>query len=165
MLPEGAKYGMCICRPYPGDPLTEALKVAGTKVGVIAIDLAIRRRLRFNGEAERRPDAIYVTAQQVYVNCPKYIQARVPEIGGAEPSSQTAVLDTPHARRPHPPRPTRVEVTKNRPENRRHGCHRRHADETRAHIPPACDYRCDDEMTVVVVGAGKQRGSRTAKGS
>src|SRR5918997_3674326 len=83
MLPEGAQYGRCICRPYPGDPLTESLKVAGTKVGVIAIDLATRRRLRLNGEAERRPDAIYVTTQQVYANCPKYIQARVQEIGGA----------------------------------------------------------------------------------
>ena len=92
MLPEGAQYAMCICRPYPGDPLTESLKVAGTKVGVIAIDLATRRRLRLNGEAERRPDAIYVTTQQVYPNCPKYIQARVQEIGGAEPSSQGVTL-------------------------------------------------------------------------
>jgi uncharacterized protein len=86
MLPEGAKYGMCICRPYPGDPLTEALKVAGTKVGVIAIDLATRRRLRLNGEAERRPEAIYVTTQRVYANCPKYIQARLPETSGADAS-------------------------------------------------------------------------------
>lgn len=70
--------------PFPDDPLTEALKVAGTKVGVIAIDLATRRRLRLNGEAERRPDAIYVTTQRVYANCSKYVQARVPEISGAD---------------------------------------------------------------------------------
>src|SRR5918997_4186718 len=86
MLPEGAQYGMCICRPYPGDPLTESLKVAGTKVGVIAIDLVTRRRLRLNGEAERRPDAIYVATQRVYVNCPKYIQARVLETSGSDAS-------------------------------------------------------------------------------
>ncbi|CAA9467743.1 MAG: probable iron-sulfur binding protein YPO1417 [uncultured Rubrobacteraceae bacterium] len=75
--------------PFPGDPLAEALQGASTKVGVLAIDLATRRRLRLNGEAERRPDGrIYVQARQVYANCPKYIQAREPEIGRAEPGLQ-----------------------------------------------------------------------------
>lgn len=71
--------------PYPGDPLAEALQGADTKIGMIAIDLATRRRIRLNGEAERRPDGIYVRTQQVYANCPKYIQARELETGGAEP--------------------------------------------------------------------------------
>lgn len=71
--------------PYPGDPLAEALQKAGTRVGMIPIDLAARRRLRLNGEAERRPDGIYVRTNQVYANCPKYIQAREPETDGAEP--------------------------------------------------------------------------------
>ena len=75
--------------PLPGDPLAEALQGASTKVGVLAIDLATRRRLRLNGEAERRLDSrIYVRARQVYANCPKYIQAREPETGGAEPGLQ-----------------------------------------------------------------------------
>jgi len=74
--------------PFPGDPLAEALQGAGTQVGVLAIDLATRRRLRLNGEAERRPEGIYVRTHQVYANCPKYIQAREPEIGGAEPGLQ-----------------------------------------------------------------------------
>ena len=74
--------------PLPSDPLAEPLRRAGTKVGVIAIDLATRRRVRLNGEAERRPDGIYVRTQQVYANCPKYIQAREPESGGAEPESR-----------------------------------------------------------------------------
>jgi predicted pyridoxine 5'-phosphate oxidase superfamily flavin-nucleotide-binding protein len=39
-----------------------------------------------NGEAERRPDAIYVATQRVYVNCPKYIQARVLETSGSDAS-------------------------------------------------------------------------------
>jgi len=74
---------------FPGDPLAEALQRAGTKVGVLAIELVTRRRLRLNGEAERRPDGrIYVRARQVYANCPKYIQAREPETGGAAPSLQ-----------------------------------------------------------------------------
>ena len=75
--------------PLPDDPLAEALQGAGTQVGLLAIDLATRRRLRLNGEAERRPDGrIHVRARQVYANCPKYIQAREPETGRAEPDSQ-----------------------------------------------------------------------------
>ncbi len=63
--------------PLPDDPLAEALQGAGTQVGLLAIDLATRRRLRLNGEAERRSDLnIYVRACQVYANCPKYVQAR-----------------------------------------------------------------------------------------
>jgi len=76
--------------PLPGDPLAEALQGAGTQVGMIAIEFATRRRLRLNGEAERRPDgSIYVQARQVYANCPKYIQAREPETSRAtEPGLQ-----------------------------------------------------------------------------
>ena len=76
--------------PFPGDPLAEALQGAGTKVGLIAIEFATRRRLRLNGEAESRPDgSIYVRARQVYANCPKYIQVREPETSRAtEPSLQ-----------------------------------------------------------------------------
>lgn len=36
--------------PLPGDPLAEPLRRAGTKVGVIAIDLATRRHVRFMDE-------------------------------------------------------------------------------------------------------------------
>jgi hypothetical protein len=74
--------------PFPGDPLAMALQGAGTKVGVLAIDLTTRRRLRLNGEAEKRPDAVYLRTYQVYANCPKYIQACEPETGGAEPGLQ-----------------------------------------------------------------------------
>jgi predicted pyridoxine 5'-phosphate oxidase superfamily flavin-nucleotide-binding protein len=76
--------------PFPGDPLAETLQEGvSIQVGVLAIDLATRRRLRLNGEAERRPDGnIYVRTRQVYANCPKYIQAREPETRGAEPSLQ-----------------------------------------------------------------------------
>ena len=75
--------------PFPGDPLAEALQEGvGTQVGLLVIDLATRGRLRLNGEAERRPDGIYVRTRQVYANCPKYIQIREPETGGAEPGLQ-----------------------------------------------------------------------------
>jgi hypothetical protein len=45
--------------------------------------------LRLNGDAERRSDGnTYVWVRQVYANCPKYIQAREPETGEAEPGLQ-----------------------------------------------------------------------------
>jgi uncharacterized protein len=71
--------------PLPCDPLAGALQGTSTKVGVLAIDLATRRRLRLNGEAERHPDGIYMRTRQVYANCPKYIQTREPETSGVEP--------------------------------------------------------------------------------
>lgn len=63
--------------PAPGDPLAENLERPGSDVGMVAIDLAARRRVRLNGRAERRPGGIRVRTRQVYANCPKYIQARV----------------------------------------------------------------------------------------
>jgi predicted pyridoxine 5'-phosphate oxidase superfamily flavin-nucleotide-binding protein len=68
-------------RPVPGDPLDENLE-SGMDVGLISVDLSSRRRMRMNGKAERRPEGIYVYAEQVYGNCPKYIQAREPETAG-----------------------------------------------------------------------------------
>jgi len=63
-------------RPAAGDPLGDNL-VANGAVGLIAIEFATRRRMRLNGRAEVGEDgAITIHAQQVYSNCPKYIQAR-----------------------------------------------------------------------------------------
>ena len=63
-------------RPVTGDPLAESL-AAGGQVGMIVIDFATRRRMRLNGRAEVRSNGtILLHAQQVYANCPKYIQAR-----------------------------------------------------------------------------------------
>lgn len=59
-----------------GDPMVENIGSNG-QVGLIAIDPATRRRMRVNGRAEVGPDGtIVIQAQQVYANCPKYIQAR-----------------------------------------------------------------------------------------
>ena len=82
--------------PLPGDPLDKALQGTGTKVGLIAIDFATRSRLRLNGEAERRPDGIHVRTRQVYANCPKYIQARVPESGGTKPGLENGRTQRSH---------------------------------------------------------------------
>ena len=73
--------------PIPGDPLDENSK-PGMDVGLSSIDLSSRRRMRLNGKAERRPEGLYVYAEQVYGNCPKYIQAREPRAASGSTSAE-----------------------------------------------------------------------------
>ncbi|QIQ06279.1 pyridoxamine 5'-phosphate oxidase family protein [Streptomyces liangshanensis] len=61
--------------PAPGDPL--AGLAAGQQVGMTAVDLATRRRLRINGAlAEVGASGFTVAVDQAYGNCPQYIQRR-----------------------------------------------------------------------------------------
>ncbi|SDW10702.1 pyridoxamine 5'-phosphate oxidase family protein [Paenibacillus sp. CF384] len=46
------------------------------QIGLLIIDTERRIRLRLNGEATRESNRIVVVAQQIYGNCPKYIQKR-----------------------------------------------------------------------------------------
>jgi predicted pyridoxine 5'-phosphate oxidase superfamily flavin-nucleotide-binding protein len=68
-------------RPAAGDPLGDNLHT-GAQLGLLAIEFATRKRMRLNGVAEVLPaetgadQALLVRADQVYSNCPKYIQAR-----------------------------------------------------------------------------------------
>lgn len=49
----------------------------GTRLGLLAIDLATRRRLRVNGAVTALSDgAVRVAVAEVFPNCPKYIQRR-----------------------------------------------------------------------------------------
>ncbi|MEV8536525.1 pyridoxamine 5'-phosphate oxidase family protein [Streptomyces sp. NPDC051211] len=63
-----------------GDPLAEALTLPGLPVGTIALDPRTRRRMRLNGTLA--PPAVgggfAVLAEQVFANCPKYLQKREP---------------------------------------------------------------------------------------
>ena len=62
--------------PVPGDPLADALS-RPVPVGTIALEPATRRRMRLNGTAEPHgPGGLRIRAEQVYSNCPKYIQRR-----------------------------------------------------------------------------------------
>lgn len=62
--------------PGPLDPLGRNLESSGD-LGLVAIDLETRQRMRFNGKALWDPDhGIFLKVEQVYGNCPKYIQAR-----------------------------------------------------------------------------------------
>lgn len=57
------------------DQLKENLRL-NDELGLLAIDLATRRRLRVNGKAKVQDKKIYLHTQQVYFNCPQYIQKR-----------------------------------------------------------------------------------------
>ncbi|MFD5623027.1 pyridoxamine 5'-phosphate oxidase family protein [Streptomyces yangpuensis] len=64
--------------PPAGDPLAGALATAGTRVGTIALDPRTRRRMRLNGTLAPTPRGFAVEAEQVFANCPKYLQKRQP---------------------------------------------------------------------------------------
>jgi predicted pyridoxine 5'-phosphate oxidase superfamily flavin-nucleotide-binding protein len=61
--------------PVPGDPLADVFTTEHD-VGMLAIEPASRRRMRVNGRARQEADLLVVHTEQVYANCPKYIQAR-----------------------------------------------------------------------------------------
>ena len=60
---------------FDGDPLIENLKKRN-EIGILAIDLVNRHRLKIKGEAQIKKGIIYVTVKRAYAQCPKYIQAR-----------------------------------------------------------------------------------------
>jgi hypothetical protein len=65
--------------PTPGDPLGENVE-SSRFAGLLAIDLATRRRMRVNGTMDRGADGeIVIRVEQAYSNCPKYIQRRAVE--------------------------------------------------------------------------------------
>ncbi len=57
------------------DPLAASL-VPGAPLGALVIDLATRRRMRVNGRVERAGLPIRLVVDEVFANCPKYIQGR-----------------------------------------------------------------------------------------
>ncbi|MFI5168840.1 MAG: pyridoxamine 5'-phosphate oxidase family protein [Vicinamibacterales bacterium] len=61
--------------PSPDDPLTANLR-ARSELGLLVIDPGTRRRLRFNGRGLLLPDGVFLLVDEVYGNCPKYIQKR-----------------------------------------------------------------------------------------
>ncbi|WP_043630029.1 pyridoxamine 5'-phosphate oxidase family protein [Nonomuraea candida] len=63
--------------PAAGDPL-HGLFAAERDLGLLAIEPHTRRRMRVNGTAVQAGDSLVVWTEQVYSNCPKYIQTREP---------------------------------------------------------------------------------------
>jgi predicted pyridoxine 5'-phosphate oxidase superfamily flavin-nucleotide-binding protein len=66
-------------RPWPGDPLAQALG-AGASLALLGIEAHTRRRNRLNGHITRSDgEGLAMHVDQSFGNCPKYIQARKPE--------------------------------------------------------------------------------------
>jgi predicted pyridoxine 5'-phosphate oxidase superfamily flavin-nucleotide-binding protein len=60
----------------PHDPV-QTLLSAGAPIGLLAIDLTTRRRLRVNGRVEgKTATCLEVDVHEAFPNCPKYIQRR-----------------------------------------------------------------------------------------
>jgi len=60
----------------PQDLFWQGLR-AGDQVGLLAVELATRRRLRVNGTLEKvDQDGLVLAVREAYPNCPKYIQRR-----------------------------------------------------------------------------------------
>jgi predicted pyridoxine 5'-phosphate oxidase superfamily flavin-nucleotide-binding protein len=94
-----------------GDPLRSNLNVR-PEMGLLVIDPASRRRLRFNGRGAVRPDGgLSLKVEQVYGNCRKYIQARRLQPQVRPPSGTVGPARTAAARRmPAEAAPTRATV-------------------------------------------------------
>jgi predicted pyridoxine 5'-phosphate oxidase superfamily flavin-nucleotide-binding protein len=72
------EHALQITSPVHGeDPLWENLR-GNPLVGVLILDPATRRRIRVNGVAQLSSTGLSVNASQVYSNCTKYIQRRLP---------------------------------------------------------------------------------------
>lgn len=80
--------------PLPEDPLHANL-AADSHIGVLVLEPMTRRRMRLNGKAEVKDGMIVLHAEEVFFNCPKYIQARAwkPKSSAAA-SSQNAENDS-----------------------------------------------------------------------
>ena len=80
--------------PLSCDPLAASL-APGAPLGVLVIDLATRRRMRVNGRVGGTGRPLRIAVDEVFANCPKYIQARALAGDGAEGpcAASTTVTD------------------------------------------------------------------------
>jgi predicted pyridoxine 5'-phosphate oxidase superfamily flavin-nucleotide-binding protein len=62
--------------PVDGAPLARALAAGPAAVGLLGLEPETRRRMRVNGTATLDAHGLRVVTEQVYSNCPKYIQKR-----------------------------------------------------------------------------------------
>ena len=60
------------------DPLAESLEHGQVPIGLLVIDPVTRARIRINGSSYRSPRGLELHTTEVFGNCPKYIQRRVP---------------------------------------------------------------------------------------
>lgn len=62
-------------------------------IGLLAIDLTSRQRMRINGTATALPSGLHISVQEAFFNCPKYITRRtaLPSATHIEPAQQEGV--------------------------------------------------------------------------
>jgi predicted pyridoxine 5'-phosphate oxidase superfamily flavin-nucleotide-binding protein len=73
-------------------------------IGILAIDLATRRRMRVNGIATRDGDDLVITTHEVYSNCPQYIHPLPAKPDTSSPESWINTSDTFFLATAHPTR-------------------------------------------------------------
>lgn len=73
-------------------------------IGILAIDLATRRRMRVNGVARREGRDLIVTTSEVYSNCPQYIHPRPVRPDTSSPEAWVRTSDTFFLATAHPQR-------------------------------------------------------------
>jgi predicted pyridoxine 5'-phosphate oxidase superfamily flavin-nucleotide-binding protein len=79
------------------DPADEGLE-EGDAIGMLGIDLSMRRRLRLNGHVERTSQERFrLAVEQSFGNCPKYIQAREASFPSAATDRQATFAEELHA--------------------------------------------------------------------
>src|SRR5262249_35760325 len=79
------------------DPLLARGLATERDLGMLVIDFATRRRMRFNGRAQLDAQgAIQLRTQEVFGNCPRYIQMRT--LAEAEPLAPTVQRQTSYAK-------------------------------------------------------------------
>ncbi len=80
--------------PVAEDPITPTL-CPGAELGLLILEPESRRRMRVNGRIAACDGDILLRTEQVYANCPKYIQARrwtlAPQVAGLEISQGTVL--------------------------------------------------------------------------
>ncbi|MEV0229806.1 pyridoxamine 5'-phosphate oxidase family protein [Nonomuraea sp. NPDC050786] len=72
--------------PDAADPL-HGLFARERDIGLLAIEPHTRRRMRVNGTAVQAGETLVVRTEQVYSNCPKYIQTRSPTSAPGTPGA------------------------------------------------------------------------------
>ena len=69
-------FDLSTMMPNPHDPFWTNTQV-NQQVGMLAIELSSRRRMRINGRVNRESDGVMkLHVEEAYPNCPKYIQRR-----------------------------------------------------------------------------------------
>jgi predicted pyridoxine 5'-phosphate oxidase superfamily flavin-nucleotide-binding protein len=77
--------------PEDGDPLAGRFDTE-RDIGMLMIEPASRKRMRINGRARRHENRLVVHTEQVYSNCPKYIQTRTYVADSPAVANRTAVV-------------------------------------------------------------------------